>query len=153
MGSCMNLKWESMFYIELNQCRIKILKTTVLINWFNRFKFFWFCINSEVPFSTKTRKRLIYIWGSNLILLIQSIPGKDLRHIRGFLILYQKHPTWPRLYNSSLHNLIIHYTYLYCCHTTKVKCISNIFNICNVLECSLQMLLSESPVWLSVIPP
>ncbi len=24
------------------------------------------------------------------------------------------------LYNSSVHNLIIHYTYLYCCHTTKV---------------------------------
>ncbi len=25
------------------------------------------------------------------------------------------------LYNSSLHNLIIHYNYLYCCHKTKVK--------------------------------
>ncbi len=25
------------------------------------------------------------------------------------------------LYNSSFHNLIIHYTNLYCCHTTKVR--------------------------------
>ncbi len=40
----------------------------------------------------------------------------------GFVFkMYTSLSTFLCVYNSSLHNLIIHYTNLYCCCTTKVK--------------------------------